>query len=174
LRYNLGNGLTNYLKGYINVDIDEKVNPDVVADVTITPWIWAKPNNAEEIRMNNLAEHLRPFIKVVKECHWVLKNKGILWIKVPFIKTDSKLLAGNQVTLKNVITVLKELQESILDCCSDPTHVGLKFTTRTFDYFDYNHSRWQKFGKSYGIPKFRRIKQQIKDRFLIIELEAIK
>jgi len=159
LIYNLGSGLTNYLKGYINVDIDEKVNPDVVADVTIIPWIWAKPNNAEEIRMNNLAEHLRPFIKVVKECHWVLKNKGILWIKVPFIKTDGSL---------------KELQESILDCYSDPTHVGLKFTTRTFDYFDMEHSRWQKFGKSYGIPKFRRIKQQIKDRFLIIELEAIK
>ena len=159
MRYNLGSGQTNYLKGYINVDIDEKVNPDVVADVTITPWIWAKPNNAEEIRMNNLAEHLKPFIKVVKECYWVLKNKGILWIKVPFIKTDE---------------FLAKFLESVLDCYSDPTHVGLKFTTRTFDYFNCNHSRWQKFGQSYGIPKFKRIKQQIKDRFLIVELEVIK
>ena len=159
MRYNLGSGLTNYLKGYINVDIDEKVNPDVVDDVTITPWIWAKPNSAEEIRMNNLVEHLSPFIEVVKECHRTLKNGSILWIKVPFIKTDGSL---------------KELQESILDCYSDPTHVGLKFTTRTFDYFDMEHSRWQKFGKSYGIPKFKRIKQQIKDRFLIVELEAVK
>ena len=173
-KYNLGSGSSNFPKGYINVDIDEKVNPDVVADVTITPWIWAKPNNSEEIRMNNLAEHLSPFIEVIKECHYVLKNKGILWIKVPFLKTDNKLLAGNQVTLENILTVLKELQESMLDCYSDPTHIGLKFTTRTFDYFDCNHSRWQKFGKSYGIPKFKRIKQQIKDRFLIIELEAIK
>lgn len=159
MRYNLGSGKTNYLKGYINVDIDEKVNPDVVADVTITPWIWAKPNDSEEIRMNNLAEHLAPFVEVVQECHRTLKDKGILWIKVPFLKTDG---------------FLAELQESILDCYSDPTHIGLKFTTRTFDYFDCNHSRWQKFGQSYGIPKFKRIKQQIKDRFLIIELEAVK
>ncbi|GAI36577.1 unnamed protein product, partial [marine sediment metagenome] len=110
----------------------------------------------------------------VQECHYVLKNKGILWIKVPFLKTDSKLLTGNQVTLENVLTILKDFLESVLDCCSDPTHIGLKFTTRTFDYFDCNHSRWQKFGQSYGIPKFKRIKQQIKDRFLIVELEVVK
>ena len=47
-KYNLGSGLS-YKKGYINVDIDEKVNPDVVADVRIIPWIWAKPNSAERI-----------------------------------------------------------------------------------------------------------------------------
>ena len=156
---NLGSGLTNYKEGYVNVDIDPKVKPNIIEDITIIPWIWAKANSIERIEMNNLAEHLSPFIEIVKECHWTLENKGILWIKVPFIKTD-----GN----------LKELQESILDCYSDPTHVGLKFTTRTFDYFDSEHSRWQKFGKSYGIPKFKRIKQQIKDRFLIVELQAIK
>lgn len=159
MKLNLGSGLTNYKEGYINVDIDEKVNPDIVADVRIIPWVWVKLNSCNRIEMNNLAEHLTPFIKVVKECWYALKNKGILWIKVPFLKTDEGL---------------ERFLESVLDCCSDPTHVGLKFTTRTFDYFNCNHSRWQKFGKSYGIPKFKRIKQQIKDRFLIVELEAIK
>ncbi len=158
MKLNLGSGKTNRKEGYINVDIDEKVNPDVVADVRITPWVWAKPNSCDRIEMNNLAEHLAPFIKVIKECWYVLKNRGILWIKVPLLKTEG--------SFENVL-------ESFLDCFSDPTHVHY-FTTRTFDYFDSEHSRWQKFGKYYGIPKFKRIKQQIKDRFLIVELEAIK
>lgn len=157
MRYNLGSGLA-YKKGYINVDKDEKVNPDIVADVRIIPWIWAKPNDADEIRMDNLAEHLEPFIEVIQECHWVLKNGGILWIKVPLLKTKGSL---------------EEIQESISDCFSDPTHVR-HFTIRTFEYFDCNRTRWHNFGKSYGIPKFKLVKQQVKDRFLIVELEAVK
>jgi len=159
MKYNLGCGLTNKKEGFINVDIDEGVNPDIVADVSIIPWIWARENSAERIEMNNLAEHIVPFIDVVKECHRTLKNGGVLWIKVPFLKTNGDL---------------REFLASVLDCFSDPTHLGLKFTTRTFDYFDCNHTRWKKFGKSYGIPKFKRLKQVIKDRFLIVELEAVK
>ena len=159
MKYHLGCGL-NYLKGYINVDKDEKVNPDVVGDVTIIPWIWAKPNNAEEIRMNNLAEHLTPFIEVVQECHRTLKNGGIFWIKVPFLRTREGL---------------EKFLESVEDCFADPTHhLGPKFTVRTFEYFDCNRTRWKNFGKSYGIPKFKLVKQEIKDRFLIVELEAVK
>ncbi len=158
VKYNLGSGLSPK-EGYINVDIDEKVCPDVVADVTIIPWIWAKPN-AEEIRMDNLAEHLTPFVEVVQECHRTLRNSGILWIKVPFLRTREGL---------------KEFLDSVEACYDDPTHhLGPKFTLRTFEYFDCNRTRWQNFGKSYGIPKFKLIKQQIKDRFLIVELEVIK
>lgn len=169
LKLNLGCG-ENYKEGYVNVDIDPKVNPDVVADVNITPWIWAKSDSVDRIEMNNLAEHLKNFIDIAEECHWVLKNGGILWIKVPFIKTE----ISKNASLAEIQLFLKELSGSILDCFSDPTHVGLKFTTRTFDYFDSEHYRWQKFGKSYQIPKFKRVRQVIKDRFLIVELEAIK
>ena len=159
MKYNLGSG-KNYKEGYINVDIDPKVNPDIIADVSITPWIWAKPDNAERIRMDNLAEHLQPFIEVVQECHRALKNGGILWIKVPFLKTDEGL---------------EKYLQSVEDCYTDPTHhLGPKFTIRTFEYFDCNRTRWENFGKSYGIPKFKLVKQGTKDRFLIVELEAIK
>ena len=155
-KLNLGCGLSKK-EGYINIDKDEKVNPDIITDITITPWIWIT-NDIERIEMNNLAEHIIPFIEVVQECHHVLKNKGILWIKVPLLKTK-----GN----------LEEIQESISFCFSDPTHVRY-FTTRSFEYFNSEHSRWQKFGQSYGIPNFKLVKQQIKDIFLIVELEAIK
>lgn len=169
MKYNLGAGLA-YKKGYINVDIDEKVNPDVVADIDIIPWVWVKGNSADRIEMNNLAEHLKDFIGVIKECHWVLKNKGILWIKVPFLKTIIK----PNISMLELLESIKEFIKSVEDCVSDPTHVGLKFTTRTFEYFDCNRTRWKNFGQSYGIPKFKLVKQQIKDRFLIIGLEVIK
>lgn len=159
MKYNLGCG-KNRKKGYVNVDIDEKVNPDIIEDVTITPWIWAKRDSAERIEMDNLAEHLQPFIEVAKECHWVLKNGGILWIKSPFLNCNG--LSDYHVFLASMIV-----------CFTDPTHVRY-FTTGTFDYFDSEHIRWRNFGKSYGIPKFKRVKQEIKDRFLIVELEAIK
>lgn len=169
MKLNLGCGL-NKKEGYINVDIDEKVNPDIVADVRITPWVWVKLNSCDRIEMNNLAEHLAPFIKVIRECWYALENKGILWIKVPFLKTILK----TDGSLEELLESIKEFIKSVEDCVSDPTHVGLKFVTRTFEYFDCEHSRWKNFGKSYGIPKFKRIKQQIKDRFLIVELEVIK
>jgi len=146
VRMNLGCGLA-YKKGYINVDIDEKVNPDVIADIRIIPWIWAKPDNTERIEMDNLAEHIEPFIEVIQECHRILKNKGILWIKVPFLKTTIK---SNADTLE-LLESIREFIKSVEDCVSDPTHKGLKFTERTFEYFDCNRTRWQKFGQFYGI-----------------------
>ncbi len=160
LKLNLGCGSTNKKEGYINVDIDEGVHPDIVADIRIIPWVWVPKGNVILIEMNSLAEHFDEdtLLDIVKECHWNLMSRGRLWIKAPFLHGET----------------VQELMESLLDCCSDLTHKHLPFTTRSFDYCDMNHSRWQEFGKSYGIPKFKRIKQQIKDRFLIVTLEVIK
>ncbi len=161
LKLNLGSGLTNKKEGYINVDIDEGVYPDIVADIRIIPWAWVPKGKVILIEMNNLAEHFDQdtWLSIVKECHWQLVAGGKLWLKVPFLDTETK--------------DLRKFMDSVLDCYSDWTHKH-RFTIRSFDYCDMHHSRWQKFGKSYGIPKFKRIKQQIKDRFLIVTLEVIK
>ena len=162
IKLNLGSGLTNKKDGYVNVDIDEDVHPDIVADVRIIPWVWVPKGDLILIEMNNLAEHYDEdtWLEIVKECHWQLVAGGKLWLKVPFLDTETK--------------DLRKFMDSVLDCFSDLTHKKLPFTIRSFDYLDMNHSRWQKYGDSYGVPKFKRIKQQIKDRFLIVTLEVVK
>jgi len=152
MRINLGCGITGYKQGFLNVDISPEAKPDIVADVRIVPWTWAEINKVDYIAADNLFEHIEPdtLIKVVKECHRVLKPGGVLWIQVPICTADN------------------------LDAAlGDPTHKNF-FTLITFDYYDYKHPRWRDYGRLYGIPKWERIKQERRERFLVVELKAIK
>ena len=151
MKINLGCGSLKK-NGYLNVDKSSEYHPDIIADITNTPWKWVKKNQAELIEADNLFEHIEAYtlIRVVKECHRVLIPGGKLWIRVPLLVRDN---LGPAFT--------------------DPTHVNY-FTTETFDYYDYRTTRWKKYGRVYGIPKFERIKQERKERFLIVELKAIK
>ena len=151
LRFNLGSG-SNYKSDFINVDKAPEARAEVHADLTVVPWKWAKTNSGDRIEIGNAAEHIEryPWIKVVKECHRVLKPSGILFIKAPILAIDN------------------------LDAAfSDPTHVNW-FTDHTFDYYDHRHFRWRDYGKYYGIPPFERINQARRGRFIIVNLKVIK
>jgi len=150
-KINLGCG-ENKRRGFINVDSSKEVNPDICEDVTITPWIWAKKNQAELIFADNLFEHIESYtlIKVVQECHRILKPNGLLQLRVPIIAPDN-----------------------IMAAFSDPTHVNY-FTIETFDWWDSKHIRWKKYGRAYGIPRFERTAQRRNGRFLEVELKVIK
>lgn len=152
MKINLGCGKRK-LKGYINVDWRPEVNPDIVADVRLIPWKWAKASQADLIWSDNLFEHIReePLNKVIQECHRVLKPGGLLQIKVPISAPDN-----------------------FMAMYSDPMHVNHNFTTETFDYYDHRHARWKNYGSVYGIPKFERIKQWREGRFLLVNLKAVK
>jgi len=157
LYYNLGCGFQKK-KNFINVDKSKAVNPDILADVTVLPWIWAKSNEADLIEMDNLIEHIprhptkikSSVVHVIRECHRVLKKGGILWMRNP------ELREGNLMT-----------------AFSDPTHVSW-WTAETIDWFDYHHKRWKNYGRAYGIPPFERVENRRKGRFLIIRLRAVK
>ena len=154
LRYNLGCGF-NKMEGYINVDRAKICKPDILADVTILPWTWAKSDKASEIYFGDLAEHItreqNTWIKVLRECHRVLKKGGLLKLRVPECRE------GN---LKAAVT--------------DPTHTSNYFTEDSIDYLDCRHSRWKNFGRAYGIPAFDRVGQTRKGRHLIIKVKAHK
>lgn len=152
MKINLGCGRRK-LEGFINVDKNPNVHPDIVADVTIIPWEWAKANQADLIFSDNLFEHIReePLNKVIQECHRVLKPNGFLQIIVPLTAPD------------NFMVVF-----------SDPMHVNHNFTMETYDYYDHRHPRWKNYGSVYGIPKFERIRQERKGRFLTVELKVVK
>jgi len=152
LRYNLGSG-SNKKSGFVNVDKSKEAKPDVLADINVLPWKWAKSNSADRIECDNFPEHIERYrwIKMVRECHRVLKPRGILWIKAPVMTADN------------------------LDAvCSDPTHVNW-FTMHTFDYYNYRHLRWLHYGKYYVIPPFEvAIPATRKGRFVTVHLRAIK
>ncbi len=151
IKYNLGCG-ENKRRGFINVDISRMVEPDLVADITITPWMWARPQ-ADLIFADNLFEHIREesLLKVMQECHRILKPGGLLQIIVPISALDN-----------------------FMAMFSDSSHVNHNFTLETYDYFDHRHIRWKRYGRAYGNPKFERTRQERQGRFLVVELKVIK
>lgn len=80
IRLNLGSG-EDYIKGWINVDINKENKVDVIADINREfPF---NENYADEIKASDILEH---FIKedgerFLNECHRVLKKDGILFIR---------------------------------------------------------------------------------------------
>lgn len=69
-------------EGYINVDWQSIVEPDVSHDLNVFPYPFSD-NEFDEVRAHHVLEHLdRPF-EVMKELHRILKPGGRLHIKVP-------------------------------------------------------------------------------------------
>ena len=93
LKLNIGCGL-NKLEGYDNVDIDENVDPDVIAPAHKLPY---DDNSADEILASHVLEHMPHGINIdqpesvchpnvsdaLKEWYRVLKLGGRLEIRVP-------------------------------------------------------------------------------------------
>ncbi|MBP9797967.1 glycosyltransferase [Candidatus Woesebacteria bacterium] len=82
IKLNLGSG-KDYIDGWVNVDIEEQYNPDVIADVT-----WPLPFNdasASEIKAFDILEHVtkQQAPVFIKECHRVLKIGGKLHLRLP-------------------------------------------------------------------------------------------
>ena len=152
IKINLGCG-ENKRRGFVNVDRSKEVKPDICEDVTVIPWKWGSESSIDLIFADNLFEHIREesLLKVMKECHRVLKPGGLLQIIVPISAPDN-----------------------FMAMFSDSTHVNHNFTSETYDYFDHRHIRWKKYGRAYGNPKFERTRQERQGRFLVVELKVIK
>ncbi|MBX4192467.1 class I SAM-dependent methyltransferase [Candidatus Parcubacteria bacterium] len=69
-------------EGYINVDIRESVNPDVIHDLNIFPYPFAD-NSVDRIELTHVLEHLEKPFGVMHELHRILKPGGALYIAVP-------------------------------------------------------------------------------------------
>jgi len=111
-KIHLGCGV-DYKKGWINCDISEEVNPDMIVDLEEKlPFI---DNSIDEVIINHALEHVTNFIQCIHELHRICKNGSIIKIKVPFYSSWGQF--------------------------NDPTHVRF-FTPFTFDYFKkgmYSH-----------------------------------
>ncbi len=147
MRLNMGCGDTKK-KDYINIDISDKCNPDVVWDIRNTPFPdeWL---GAERIEADNIFEHIEAetLIKVINECNRILKPGGELWIRVPELR-----------------------ENNLMPCFTDPTHVNY-FTEQTFGYYIKGHQRYKKFGKDYNIVPWSSRKQRKVEFYLEITLK---
>jgi len=95
------------IPGSIGIDINKKVNPDVVHNLNKFPYPF-KDNQFDIIIADNIIEHLEDIPKVMEELHRICKNGAKLFITTGHF--------------------------SGIDAFTDPTHKHF-FTSRTFDYF---------------------------------------
>jgi predicted SAM-dependent methyltransferase len=87
LKVNLGPG-PYPLPGYVNIDADPSVNPDIVRD--ITRGLPFADDSVDEVRAWHVLEHLAPddLLFVVSESYRILKPGRMFDVQVPLGVTD--------------------------------------------------------------------------------------
>jgi len=81
MKLNLGCGRKS-LAGYINIDSDGGVQPDVVRD--IERGLPFSDNSVDEIFASHIFEHIKDLVFVMNECFRVLKPGGVMKIIAPY------------------------------------------------------------------------------------------
>jgi len=79
---NLGCGF-DYDPNYTNIDVDDKqFQVDLKFDLEIAKLPY-EDNSIEIVKACHILEHIQNYISLMKEIHRVLKNDGVLYIRVP-------------------------------------------------------------------------------------------
>jgi SAM-dependent methyltransferase len=113
------------LKGAITLDINPRLEPDVVWDLNVFPYPF-DADTFELVVCEHVIEHLDDVIRVMEELHRVTMPGGRVLVRVPHF--------------------------SSLNFNTDPTHVHA-FSSRSFDYmcvgtpyekYDYSTAKFRK------------------------------
>ena len=85
MKLNLGCG-NKKLDGYINIDLTEYCEPDMILNLENTPYPF-KSNSIEEVRMKSVIEHFpidpTNFFRIMKEIHRICQHKALIYIECP-------------------------------------------------------------------------------------------
>jgi len=91
LRLNLGCG-TRKMAGFLNVDKEASVQPDLLVDLEAVPWPFASDAVAE-VQMLHVLEHLgqepQKFFDIMCEIHRVCRDNAAVRIVVPHHRSES-------------------------------------------------------------------------------------
>lgn len=92
------------LKGFINIDKDEKVKPDIVMDIKC-PLQW-EDNSIDEIYCGHFIEHLNidEALDLIKECYRILKPTGQVIFTIPDyqkIFNEMNFIDANKTIMSN-------------------------------------------------------------------------
>ena len=91
------------LDGFINIDIDPRVKPDMLANCLHLPF---EDDSVDEIYAGHLLEHTTPEEEALKEWHRVLKKGGKITITVPDVEKAIFLYKSNELGLDMVNQVV--------------------------------------------------------------------
>lgn len=111
--------------GFIGVDSLKLAGVDIVHDLTVFPYPF-EDDEADEIMMDNVLEHLPQPLKVVEELYRICKKDALVTIAVPYFRSYYATI--------------------------DPTHVNF-FGLNWFNYFDPSHPFQRKY--QYSNAKFK-------------------
>ena len=70
------------IKDAINVDFFDTGHADQIVDLNEFPWPW-QDNSVDGIYMIHFLGHCHDLVKIIHECHRILKPGGFLHIQVP-------------------------------------------------------------------------------------------
>lgn len=89
MKLNLGCGLLK-LDGFVNVDVEPLMAPDVLVDLTRVRWPW-DDNSVDEAQASHLLEHIphgEPFYHFLRELYRVCKPGAKVLIVLPHPSHD--------------------------------------------------------------------------------------
>jgi predicted SAM-dependent methyltransferase len=93
MKLNMGCGFKK-LEGYLNVDREELVQPDLVADLEKTPWRWPD-NTFSEVLAVHVLEHMgattEAWLSIIREIWRVCAPDAVLRVVVPHPRNDNFL-----------------------------------------------------------------------------------
>lgn len=78
--------------GWINVDSDDKCDPDFVVSLDSEPWDFVEPNTVDEVLFNHSLEHMGSdtydFMCLMQEIYKVCKDGALVRISTPHPRHD--------------------------------------------------------------------------------------
>ncbi len=97
-RYNLCSGQRPFGKPFINIDVQDKWNPDIVADCSDLSMIGSE--TADMIVIHHGLEHFGcgEALGMLKECHRILAVGGVLIVFVPDMRALAQRWLARQIS----------------------------------------------------------------------------
>jgi len=102
IKLNLGCG-RDHLSGWINADIDPRVSPEILLDLTQN--LPFKSNSVTLIRLQDVLEHLTKEAAetLLRECHRVLIPSGTLELRLPNVYAIIDQFSGDEAVMMEFI-----------------------------------------------------------------------
>jgi len=157
LKLNLGCG-PNKLVGFVNIDKQKEVNPDLVWNVE--EGLPFPDNSVDLIYSNHFLEHIDNFIGLMRECWRVLKPNGLFEATVPCYPDPACFSSPfhKRVFTENTFKYFSKNPFGCWDCRKDFSFEIIKLENRESKYFEVTAK-----GRFYGTK-----------RELFVRMQAVK